>query len=63
MKEPIAIPWVSTAFGDCEAPVFELKSGRERVGMELEFLAPGYVYRGFEDEDEEEDADQGRATT
>jgi hypothetical protein len=57
MKGPIAIPYVAPAFGDCDAPVFELKSGSERVGMELEFLAPGYVFRDFEDEDEEEDAD------
>ena len=55
MKGPIVIHYVSTGFGDCDAPVYELKSGRTRIGMELEFLAPGYVFQDFEDEDEEED--------
>jgi hypothetical protein len=56
MKKPIAIPYASTAFGDGDATVFELKSGRRRVGMELEFLPPGYVFEGFEEDDEEEEA-------
>jgi hypothetical protein len=42
MKKPIVLPYVSTGFGDGGAPVFVLKSGRRRVGLELEFLPPGY---------------------
>ena len=53
MKKPFVIPYVSTAFGDCDALVFELKSGRRRIGMELEFLPPGYVFTDFEEEDGE----------
>ena len=34
-------------------PVFELKSGVRRVGMELEFLPPGFVFRDFEEDEEE----------
>jgi hypothetical protein len=49
-KNLIAIPYVSTGFGDGSFPVFELKSGRRRVGMEFEFIAAGYKY-GEDDDD------------
>jgi hypothetical protein len=57
MKAPVEIPYVSPAFGDCDAPVFELKSGHRRVGMELEFLAPGYVFTELDDEDDCEESE------
>jgi hypothetical protein len=49
VKTPIAIPYVSTGFGDCGAPVFEVRSKGRLVGIELEFLPPGYA---FSEEDE-----------
>jgi hypothetical protein len=49
MKKPIVIPYVSTGFGDCQAPVFELRSDGNVVGMELEFLASGYTFGRDED--------------
>jgi len=56
MKAPIAIPYVANGFGDCDAPVYELKSRSKskkgRIGIELEFLAPGYAF-SFGDEDED----------
>lgn len=52
MAKPIAIPYVATGFGDCDAPVRVLRSGRRVVGMEVEFLPPGYA---FGDPDDDED--------
>ena len=43
MKKIISMPYVSTGFGDGGFPVFELRSGRRRVGLELEFIPPNYV--------------------
>jgi hypothetical protein len=43
MQKPIEMPYVSTGFGDGGFPVFELSSGPRHVGMEVEFIPPGYV--------------------
>ena len=50
MKKPIAIPYVATGFGDDSYPVFELRSGRRRVGIETEFLPPGFKYEDTDDD-------------
>jgi len=52
LTRPVEMPYVSSGFGDGSGPVFELTAGRRRVGVELEFLRPGYV---FEDPDDEQD--------
>jgi hypothetical protein len=46
VKKPITIAYVASGFGDCDAPVWELraKGRRGRVGMELEFIPPGYAF-------------------
>jgi len=49
MKKPIALPYISTGFGDGVAPVFALRTKRRVVGMELEFLPSRYA---FSDSDE-----------
>jgi hypothetical protein len=54
LNGPIKLPYVETAFGDCDGPVFELRSEKDRVGIELEFLPPGYVF-DFDEDDEGED--------
>jgi hypothetical protein len=50
MKKPIAIPYVATGFGDDSYPVFELRSGRRRIGIEMEFLPPGFKYEDTDDD-------------
>jgi hypothetical protein len=50
MTGPIRLPYVSTGFGDCGAPVYELRASGRRIGMELEFLPPGYTYEDIDEE-------------
>lgn len=38
------LPYVSTAFGDTGGTVFEIVSNGARVGFEVEFLPPDYIY-------------------
>jgi hypothetical protein len=44
LSGPIELPYVAPGFGDCEGPVYGLRSGRHRVGLEVEILAPGYAF-------------------
>jgi hypothetical protein len=48
MKKPVSMPYVTTG-SDGGWPVFELRAGRRRVGIELEFMPPGFA---FKDEDD-----------
>jgi hypothetical protein len=38
------MPYVPSGFGDGTGPVFELRSKRKVVGMELEFIAPDFTF-------------------
>jgi hypothetical protein len=51
MNAPIQLPYVAPGFGDCDGPVYALRSNRRRVGMEVEILAPGYAYEDITRED------------
>ena len=44
LRQPIALPYVAAGFGDGNASVFGLRSGRRRVGMELEFLPSDFAF-------------------
>ncbi|SRR5258708_792057 len=55
LKGPIRLPYVETAFGDCDGPVFDLRSGKDRIGIELEFLPHGYVFELDEDDEDEDE--------
>jgi hypothetical protein len=49
MKIPVSMPYVSTGT-DGGWPVFELKVGRRRVGIELEFISPGAAFSDGNDD-------------
>jgi hypothetical protein len=53
-KRPIRLPYFETGFGDCSPLVYSLIANRRRAGMELEILAPGYVYHDLDLDDDED---------
>jgi hypothetical protein len=54
MSGPVELPYVAPGFGDCDGPVYGLRSGRRRVGIEVEILAPGYAYEDITRVDSDE---------
>jgi hypothetical protein len=49
LKKVVSMPYVTTG-SDGGWPVFELRAGRRRVGIELEFMPPGFAFRDENDD-------------